>query len=329
MKRHLNSYLIALTAAIVLNTTHASEPNSCITLALDNNEADYSAQVNQHHIGTDEYIATLQITAKNRFYHAAAPEGNTEEFRDEIIELLINERLLSDYAVFNEGLYLSDEKLALKNMELDEMLADSDLTQDQINNIKQFFLCQFERAELTAMLKELVHERTTISTLDVEDFYTTFPEKFTSPVRNRLGLILIGVDPSANSDAWVTAKGQADAIYFQLKEGADFATLAKNNSSDISARDGGDMGYQHKGMLGDGIEAQADILSPGEFTEPLYLLEGWAIVKLIEQIEPGLNPLESVKERAYSLTLRETKDMNWQNLISDLRQSSKITYFLK
>jgi len=325
MKRILQ---LSFTCALFSSFAFSSEIPSCIAGTLDDSKESFSAQVGNHHIGTEEFVATLQIEAKNRFYHAAAPEADTEVFKKEVIDRLIDDRLLSDYAIFERGLSISKQKIALRNMQLDDELANTELTSDQIDNIKNYFLCQFERTEMVEALRDLIDNETSISDQDVLEFYNRYPEKFTSPVRNRLGLILIGVDPSAGSDVWAKAKERIDAIYFQLQEGSDFSLLATEHSSDISARHGGDMGYQHTGMLGDAIETEAQNMTPGNFTNPINLLEGWAIVKLIERHQAELNPLKKVYDRAYALTLREAKENNWEDLIERLRNKNSISYFL-
>ena len=66
-------------------------------------------------------------------------------------------------------------------------------------------------------------------------------------------MILLKVDPSLPPSALEQAREQAQDIVKQLANGADFAELARKHSNDESARDGGDMGYRHRGTLPAGI----------------------------------------------------------------------------
>lgn len=321
MKYLLHSLVLGLGISSFLQ---AETMDSCIAEAKDSVSTDIAATVNSHAIGAQEFVATLQTEAKNRFYHALAPEAETASFRLEIINQLIETRLLSDFAYFEKSLPIATQKLQLLDIDLSENLADTDLTAIEKEPIKTFYLCQLERDDMVQQLRNLVDSQTTVSDSDVLDYYHTYPEKFTSPVRNRLGLILVGVDPFAPATAWVVAKNKADALYLQLQEGADFADIATEHSTDISARHGGDMGYQHLGMLGDAVETAADTLEPGDISQPINLLEGWAIVKLIEQQPATLNPFDKVKTRASELALRDAQEMAWLAQIAQLRANATI-----
>jgi len=327
MFRH--AVFTAFLLSLLSNYATGNTVENCISKQLDNANIDISAAVNGAGISEQELIVTIQLESRKRFYHATAPEGQTLEFRDEIVDQLINTRLLSNYAYFDQGIQVEDAAIRLKNLELDEELADKDLSDGQITTIKTYYICSFERETLVAKLRKLVEDNTTVTPVDVQQYYRQHPEKFTSPIRNRIGLILIGVHPSAAAEAWVEAKTKADQLYFALNEGAVFEQLAAEHSTDISARHGGDMGYQHQGMLGNSVETAAESLEPGQFSEPMYLLEGWAIVRLIEREPAELNPFEAVAERAEGLTLRDAKEAAWNALVTQLRDTANITYNLE
>jgi peptidyl-prolyl cis-trans isomerase D len=59
----------------------------------------------------------------------------------------------------------------------------------------------------------------------------------------RASHILIRADKAAPDSVKATARAKAQEILSQLKQGADFATLARANSQDGSAQQGGDLGY--------------------------------------------------------------------------------------
>lgn len=321
-----HSILLAFIGVFVSNVALSDSLSDCIETSRDNAPEDPIVIVNNNHIGKSELFATLKIEAKQRFYHAAAPEAQTDEFYLEIRDDLINTRLLSNYAFFDHKLPVAQNKLQLKDLELDNELENQDLTAEQIDYIKTFYLCQLERDEIVKSLRSKIEANSVVSKTEVHEFYLTYPDKFTSPEQNRLGLILFGVDPNAPAEKWVETKKLADIVYQQLEEGADFEELAQVHSTDISARHGGDMGYQHRGMLGEEIEEQASNLVKDQYTAPIYLLEGWAIVKLIDREAASLNPFEAVQERATALALRDAQERDWNSLIDELRAQATIQY---
>jgi len=76
--------------------------------------------------------------------------------------------------------------------------------------------------------------------------------------------------------------------------GADFATLAKENSQDGSAAQGGDLGWSSPGKLVPEFEEVMNALSPGQISEPLVSRFG---VHLIEVKERRTVPLSQREQR--------------------------------
>lgn len=89
-----------------------------------------------------------------------------------------------------------------------------------------------------------------------------------------------------NSDKTVTdqAKAKADDLYNKIKGGADFATLAKENSGDpASAANGGDLGFFGKGKMVPEFEAAAFALNVGDVSTPTRTVYGYHIIKVTEK----------------------------------------------
>ena len=111
-------------------------------------------------------------------------------------------------------------------------------------------------------------------------------------------LAVIIVDPSDNAAQQITddAKGEAaakakiDAIYQQLKSGADFATVARAKSEDSqSLLKGGDIGFfsedgmRQAGFPKDLTDSFMGSMAVGSVTEPKLLNNKWYIFKLQEK----------------------------------------------
>lgn len=96
----------------------------------------------------------------------------------------------------------------------------------------------------------------------------------------RASHILIAVDESADTDTKNAAKEKAEDLIKQLKDGADFATLAKENSEDTeSAKNGGDLGYFNTGDMVEAFEEAAYDLELNKFTtEPVETTYGYHII---------------------------------------------------
>lgn len=113
--------------------------------------------------------------------------------------------------------------------------------------------------------------------------------------RIRISHILIGFDANNPADRQ-RALEQARAVREQLLEGASFATLAREYSTDKwSAARGGDVGWQHQGQLVAVIEEWAWTAPIGEVSDVLAASYGYHIavvtgreISAIDQYERSL-----------------------------------------
>jgi peptidyl-prolyl cis-trans isomerase SurA len=135
-----------------------------------------------------------------------------------------------------------------------------------------------------------------ISDREVEEFYTKNREQFVNARGVALAMIL--VDPADNSSTGITddAKNDADAklkidnIYQQLQGKADFATVARAKSEDItSLRSGGDIGFATEEDLKNNnfppelISGLFGSMQAGDYTQPVRFNGKWYIFKLAEK----------------------------------------------
>ena len=73
---------------------------------------------------------------------------------------------------------------------------------------------------------------------------------------------------------------------------ADFAALARDNSQDASARNGGDLGWASPGMFVPEFEDVLDTLKPGEIADPITTRFGVHLIQLLERRQSTLSPKE-------------------------------------
>jgi peptidyl-prolyl cis-trans isomerase C len=76
-------------------------------------------------------------------------------------------------------------------------------------------------------------------------------------------------------------KQAADKVIAELKAGADFADLAKKDSTDPAAAQGGDLGFFKQGDMVPEFSAAAFALQPGQYTQtPVHTSFGWHVIKV-------------------------------------------------
>lgn len=122
--------------------------------------------------------------------------------------------------------------------------------------------------------------------------YRVNAKKFEAPEEVHVAHILVrsGVDKEA-------AKAKAEAILKELKNGADFATLAKEKSDDPgSAAKGGDLGNFGRGKMVKSFEDAAFALKKsGDLSEIVESQFGFHILKLESHTMPYIRPYSEIK----------------------------------
>ncbi len=80
----------------------------------------------------------------------------------------------------------------------------------------------------------------------------------------------------------VKTKEEAEKIIKELKDGGDFAKIAKEKSECPSKQNGGDLGYFGKGAMVPEFEKAAFALKVGEISKPVQTQFGWHVIKRTE-----------------------------------------------
>ncbi len=118
-------------------------------------------------------------------------------------------------------------------------------------------------------------------------------------------------------------KAEAEAIIKKLNAGAKFEDLAKENSTDGSAANGGDLGYFTQGQMVPEFEKAAFALKPGEYTkEPVKTQFGYHVIQLEDRRTKQPPSFDQVKDQIRSIIMRE----RYVDTVKKLRATMKIDY---
>jgi len=281
------------------------------------------AQVGELQISVADFRMALNSARRERYYHAAPPESERTAFENEILEDLIERALLLQEARRRE--LVADEQAIARSMEKYRAQYG-----DQIAGVEPAaFYGAIEKRlredDLIAQLRQQLQQVGEPTEEQVHEFYTANPDKFTQPEQLRLSLILLAVDPAAPAQAWEAARLEAEQLVEEISAGADFEELARLNSADLSASNGGDMGLVHVGRLSGDIQSAVEKMRPGQVSEPVTVLEGMAIFRLDERHPPSLSAYEVARDRAADLWRRDAVAAAWDSAIGILREQASIS----
>ncbi|MFQ6004509.1 MAG: peptidylprolyl isomerase [Woeseia sp.] len=139
-----------------------------------------------------------------------------------------------------------------------------------------------------------------------------------------LSHILISVPPSATQEEFAEAETEANYVYKQLQDGADFAEMAIRYSDLQTALEGGNLGWRKGDQLPTIFSNVVGSIEAGEFSKPIRTVSGYHIVKVNEL--RGTNQrseVEQVKLRHILITPDEiiddeTAKQQLEEAVSDL-----------
>jgi len=94
------------------------------------------------------------------------------------------------------------------------------------------------------------------------------------------------VKPVAGDSADAAARRKAEAILAELRRGGDFEAIARRDSQDPSAPQGGMLGWFHAGQMVREFEQMAFALRPGDISPVVKTEYGYHIIKL-EKVRGG------------------------------------------
>jgi peptidyl-prolyl cis-trans isomerase C len=118
----------------------------------------------------------------------------------------------------------------------------------------------------------------------------------------------------------VETEDQAKKIEADLKKGADFAELAKKESKDPGASDGGDLGFFTKDQMVPEFSAAAFALEPGKISDPVKTQFGWHIIKVEEKRTRKAPDFEQVKPQIETYVVRKAQ----ADYVAKLRTAAKV-----
>ena len=127
--------------------------------------------------------------------------------------------------------------------------------------------------------------------------YETSKEDFKRPEAAHILHILIKVDPAAPPEQDAAAKAKAENIVKQLRAGADFGKLAKENSGDPSSSGkGGDMGFVDRGLTVEPFDTAAFSIQLNTISDPIRSKEfGYHVIKVLERRPEGYRSFDEVR----------------------------------
>jgi serine/threonine protein kinase len=265
--------------------------------------------------------------------------------RLQVLDSLIQKEALYQRAE-KEGLLPTDEEVTkyITDLKQQANMTEEDF-QKRLQEQKQTVASIREEASKQLAIQKLQDKysgNTAVSEQEAVDFYNNNKEEFVNKRGVELANIAVfpgdnGLSDDAKGDA--AAKSKIDAIYQQLKVGADFASVAKARSEDSNSNQkDGDIGFvtedelKQNGFSRDLITRFMSTMQVNDFTEPIHFSNGnWYIFKLKRrQLQNGNLTLDSpgVREQIIQALRDQRKQIASAALLSNTMNQTKVVNFL-
>ena len=267
-----------------------------------------------------------------------------EQLRPSLLNALIDDELLDEKAE-QAKVTIADETL-IKEMEmrLRGHLLRNGLTredfeaqiQKEMNKTLKDFVAEqaadpnFKRAMVQGrLLEDMFPDELKVSSEEVEERYTKDRDSvYSRPAMVRASHILIAADENVTGEARNEALRKAETVLAEArKPGADFASLAEQNSSCPSKDRGGDLGFfPREGAMVEPFAAAAFALKPGDISDVVETPFGYHIIKVTDRKDAEVVTLEEAEESIRDELKAEKLTAVRDRYVAQLRESAKIEY---
>ena len=175
-----------------------------------------------------------------------------------------------------------------------------------------------DRLVVTLMRRREVNDRVVITPGQLRAVYDARIEKYRVPEQVKLRLILIH---QGETDSDREAKrAQAVQIRERLKQGEDFAAIAKEVSEGAKASQGGDMGWLEPSSLRPELAQVALQLAPMQYSEVVEAGKEFYIVQVEARKNAALRPFEEVRATIEEELRQEESDRLYDAWTARLRK---------
>lgn len=159
-----------------------------------------------------------------------------------------------------------------------------------------------------------------VSDADIQAAYDRMLAGYEADEERDARHILIDITPDRDEDV---ALAKAQELRQEIVDGADFAEVAKRESGDLgSAQDGGELGYNGRGVFVGPFEDALFDLNPGEVSEPVRTEFGYHLIQLEDVRESSAPSLAESKNDLREQVAQEAAEQDYVAALETLADLS-------
>jgi peptidyl-prolyl cis-trans isomerase C len=259
------------------------------------------AVVNGSGIYKDDLDREINL-ARQRLLSSGKSLSDSElaELRKGVLENLIDQELLYQQSQ-KRGIKLDDAAVQAQLTKIKERFPTEEAFKSTMRKMglsESIIEFQLERGmAIKKLIETEFAEEATVSEKEAKSYYDRHPDFFRKPEQVHASHILIKVDAEAEKSKKNEARKKIAGIQKRVKQGEDFAVLAKKFSQDPSSEKGGDLGYFERGQMVKPFEDAAFALKPGEVSDIVETRFGYHLIQVVDRKPETTIAYDDVKKR--------------------------------
>src|SRR3990172_3862504 len=159
---------------------------------------------------------------------------------------------------------------------------------------------------------------------EIKTYYDQHKKELEQPEGVTLQQILISTEGKPPEELQALRQ-KAEQVLAKAKAGDDFAELARQNSDDASAGQGGNVGFFEGGSLSPEIESAIRSLQKNQVSDLIETKYGLMILKVLSRTQAGVPPLSEVESKINERLYLERIQPALREYLTRLRQESFIS----
>jgi peptidyl-prolyl cis-trans isomerase SurA len=231
----------------------------------------------------------------------------------DLLTQLIEKRLILQEAK-KKGVRLSDSEMELAFRDIEERnhFPNRDAFKQAIaqENLswEQYAKDLENQLLLLKLMNREIDSHIVLTAGEIQAYYDTHPEKFKLPEKIRLKQVLLRLPENPSKEEVERQRQKAEKVLSEARSGEDFTRLVQEYSDGPEKRQGGDLGYFHKGELAQEIDQAVFGLNEGSVTPIIKSSLGFHLFKIQELKESGRQPFEKVKKEIEDQLLGDKRE---------------------
>jgi len=264
----------------------------------------------------DDFIIQLKIDKNDT--------AKIKALTKQVLERMIVSRIQLQMAA-QMGITIDDINL---NRMIEQIAQSNKLTLDELKNTLTKDGISFahfrEQTREDLIIKQLqqrvVANKINISDQEIQRFIDNNLNKNNKNEKYKIQHILINIPESASPDELNKAKEKAEQVFAEIKNGADFKTLAMQKSDGRNALKGGDLGWRTSNELPESFIDAIKAINIGETSAPIQSTSGFHLLKLTDKSINKNMVTQSLARHILIRTSKKRNDDEARELLSQLKQ---------